>query len=255
MSTSSRLAALAATVVLAACGGDSGTGPASTQPQSLDQLFTQMSVPGVSSAAALGGGVNAPSASVAPSGCSYVAASQSFVCGTVTRNGLTVSQSYQLFDASGAPLAAFDRARVSSVRVRGTVSGTVTSDGSTIKLDGQNDQTLSGLQSSTHTLNGTSIADLSGTVRTGTTTQSFTSHSSTTIANVVVPADGGAGSYPRSGTITVDQTTSVAGSPAVAMRVVMTFDGTSKAKVTVTIAGLTTSSCTMDLASSAPLCS
>ncbi len=254
VSTSLRVAALATVVLLAACGSDSGTGPASTPSASLDQLFSQMSVPGVSAAAGLGGGGNAPAASVTPSGCSYASATQSFVCGTLTANGLTVSQSYQLFDASGAPLSAFDAARVSSVRLRGTVSGTVTADGNTIKLDAQSDQTSSGLQTSTHTLNGTSVSDLSGTIKTGTTTQPFTSRSATTMANLVLPANAGAASYPSSGTITVDQTSSFGGGTSVAARIVMTFDGTSKVKVTVTVGGLTMSSCTMNLASPAPSC-
>jgi hypothetical protein len=71
---------------------------------------------------------------------------------------------------------------------------------------------------------------------------------------VVLPAHGSTSPYPKSGTITVDQATSLVGGTSLTSRLVMTFNGTSKVVVTLTVDGRTIPGCTIDLASTTPSC-
>jgi len=251
MAKSLSVAALAAAVLISACGSDAGTDPGKSQPVSLAQVFTELSLPRLSAAASVAGGVALPTTNTLPSGCNYVAASQGFVCPSITTNGLTVTTSYALFNSAGTSLSAFDGAAVASIRVKSTVAGTVSSNGDSYTIDVQQDQTLSGLQTNSHTLNGTSTANMTGSLK---TTGSFTTHSTVAIANLVIPANAAAGSYPSSGTITLDQTSAFGTGPALTAHVVMTFNGTSKVAVALTVGGISLSGCTIDLASSTPSC-
>ncbi len=252
-----QIAVVASVALLAACGSDSGVAPSATPAATLEQLFKEMAVPGLAAVAAVGGGVNAPlgGSSTVPAGCSFAAASQSFVCPPVTASGFTVTQSYILLSASGASLSQYDASAVAAVRVRGSVAGTMTVNGGTLTLNSQQDQTLSGLLTAAHTLNGTTTTTAQGAVSAGSGgPQSFTSNSTISVANLVLPAAGSAASYPKSGTVTTDMRTSLGASPAINSRFVMTFDGSSKVRVTMSLDGRTVSTCTIDLASSAPSC-
>ena len=253
MTTRVRFPGLAVLALLAACHSDSGVGPSTSTPVDLANVFRELSVPGMTTATTLAGGVALPFAGGIPSGCAYVSASQSFVCPTVTSSGLTMTASYSLFNAAGQPMAEFNANTVASVRVKSTIAGTITTDGTTLTIDGQQDQTVSGLQSSTHTLNGTSTMNVSG-AGSATMPGPFSLRSTTTIGNLVLPANGGANGYPTSGTVTVDQVSTFFGGPSVTSKVVMTFNGTSKVNVTVTLEGKALSSCTLDLASGTPAC-
>jgi hypothetical protein len=249
-----RFLSIAAVALVAACGSDTGTGPTATTPVDLSTAFSEMNVPGLSAVASLGGGVTTPTTSGVPTGCNYAAASQSFVCPAVTANGVTITSSYFLLDAAGRSMSQFDASTVGSLRVKNTIVGTLAVNGDSFIIDGQQDQTLSGLQTSTHTLNGTMTLNMSGTGTASTIPGPFSIRSTTTISNVVLPAHGSANSYPKSGTITMDQTTSLSGSSALASRLVMTFNGTSKVTVTLTVDGHTVPGCTLDLASATPSC-
>ncbi|MEO8624399.1 MAG: hypothetical protein ABI625_25180 [bacterium] len=252
MSKTLSAAVVAAAVFLSACGSDAGTNPGNSQPVSLAQVFSELSLPGLSAAASVAGGVAIPSTNTLPSGCAYSAASQVFVCPPITTNGLTVTSSYALFNAAGTSLSAFDGATIASVRVKNTVAGTVNSDGNSYTIDVQQDQTLSGLQTNSHTLNGTSTANMTGSLKSA---GSFTTHSAATITNLVIPANAVSGSYPSSGTITLDQTSAFGGGSTLTTHLVMTFNGTSKVAVTMTVGGISLSGCTIDLASATPSCS
>lgn len=129
------------------------------------------------------------------------------------------------------------------------MAGTITSDGSTITIDGQDELTLSGILSGVHVLNGTSAMNVHGTDA-GSTTP-FVMSISTTIADLVLPATP-ADKWPKSGRIIMDLTDSMEGTTSTT-RFTMTFNGTSKVAVTMTSDGFTLS-CTMDLASPSPTC-
>ena len=252
-----RLLTLAAAALLAGCGADSSVSPTST-PTSLDQVFKEMSLPALSSATTAAAGVEGPAApfgTSVPTGCSYALASQSFVCAPITASGITFTQSYQLLNASGSPLSAFEPTSLAAVRMQGTITGTESSADGTFTIDGRQDQTLSGLQTSKHVLNGTTTMNMNGTFGTGVASaQPVVITMKSTSTNLVIPANPGANAYPASGTIAIDETIALAGLPAVTSHLVLTFNGTSKVKVT--IDGVAVSGCsTIDLSSTTPGCS
>lgn len=251
-----RLLALAAAALLAGCGADSSVSPST--PVSLDEVFKELSLPAISSAtsAAPGLAVNPLAGGpVIPTGCSYALASQSFVCPSVTQAGFTFSQNYQLLDASGTPLALFDATSLAAVRVRSTTTGTETDAAGSFTIDGQSDGTLSGLQTSRHVLNGTSTMNISGTYTAGTSSLSMTSTMTTTTTDLVIPPSSSTNKYPLSGTIAIDGTSTsfIPGLPSTT-HMVLTFDGTSKVKVTIN--GVALAGCsTIDLSGTTPGCS
>ncbi|MEO5818479.1 MAG: hypothetical protein ABIT20_24620 [Gemmatimonadaceae bacterium] len=249
-----RFLSIAAVALLSACGSDSGTGPTATAPVNLATAFSEMSIPGLATAASLAGGVSTPTTSNLPAGCTYVAVSQNFVCPAVATSGLTVTSNYFLLDAAGHSMSAFDANTVAALRVRNTIAGTLSVSGDSYAIEGQQDQTLTGLQSSTHTLNGTSTLNMSGT-RTGATLPGpFTTHSTTTISSLVLPANLSTSRYPASGTVAIDQTTSLAGGSSISSRLVMTFNGTSKVAVTLKVDNLSLPGCTVDLSNGTTTC-
>jgi len=253
MTKPSRFLVIATVALLAACGSDTGTGPNAIAPVDLATAFSEMSLPGVSAAASLTGGVATPSTSNLPSGCTYTAASHNFVCPPVTASGVSITSNYTLLDASGNPMSQFDAKSVSSLRVRNTIAGTISVSGDNLTIEGQQDQTLSGLQTATHTLNGTATLNMSGTGTSATIPGAFSLRTNTTITNVVIPAHGSESRYPSSGTVALDQTTS-ASNLSLTSRLVLTFNGTSKVGVSLTVDGHSAPGCTIDLAKSTPSC-
>jgi hypothetical protein len=251
-----RLLALAAATLLAGCGADSSVSP-NTTPVTLDQVFKEMSLPAISGATSVAVGLDGPAAalgSATPTGCSYVGTSQSFVCAPITAGGITITQSYQLLNGSGGTLSLFEPTSLAAVRMQSTISGTQSDVTGTFTINGSQDQTLSGLQTNKHVLNGTTTVNLAGTLGAGIAAEPFTTTIKTTTTNLVMPANSGAHNYPASGSITIDDTSTFPGLPAMSSRIVLTFDGTSKVKIT--IDGVAISGCsTIDLSSTSPGCS
>jgi hypothetical protein len=129
---------------------------------------------------------------------------------------------YQLLDASNRPQSELNPATTAAIRSVSDISGTLTlSSGLTsgLTLNRHGDQTLSGLLTDTHTLNGTSNSTqtmtLSGTSLALTTVE--------TVNNLVLPRRGSGDRWPQSGSITIDMT--VGTGPTT--RMTMTFNGTS----------------------------
>lgn len=252
-----RYLALVVAALIAGCGADSSVSTTSA-PVDLAQVFKEMSLPsitGATSAAAGFAGPAAPTASGVPTGCSYAASSQSFKCAPITAGGITITQSYTLLNASGSPLSSFEPTSLAAVRMLSTIAGTESSAGDVFTINGTQDQTLSGLQTSKHTLNGTTMMTLKGTFGTGSpTAEPLTLVTTSTTKDLVIPANAGANNYPASGTITVVETMSLRSLPPFTTTLVLTFNGTSKVKVT--IDGVSVSGCsTIDLASTNPGCS
>jgi hypothetical protein len=250
--------ALAAAAMLAGCGGDSSVAATST-PVDLTQVFTEMSLPALSGATTAAAGIAGPTAPLrggVPTGCSYARDTQSFVCAPITQNGITITQSYTLLNASGGSLSSFEPTTLAAVRTQSTINGTQKAGGDSLVMVGRQDQTLSGLQTSKHTLNGTSMMTLSGTVGSrfipGAEPITITMNSTTT--DLVIPANADAKTYPLSGTIALDETTSPRNFPPVTTRIVLTFNGTSKVRITIN--GLAVTGCSaIDLSSTTPGCS
>jgi hypothetical protein len=247
------LSALALAVVAGACGSDSSVAPTS-QPITLDQALTELSIPALSAAAESFGGVAAVAPALVPSRCAFEASSQSFVCMPLTANGLTITQSYTLFSASGAKQPAFDKATTASVRANTAVAGTVLEGGTSLTIDGQQELTLSGLLTGTHTLDGTSTTHISGTVASGSTQLPLTSTITTKITGLVLPATSGDGQkWPSSGTIVIESSTALGPVTPAVTRLTLTFSGTSTVTVTIVGPGIS-QTCKVDLANKAPTC-
>ena len=243
--------ALALATLATACGSDSSTAP-SSQAVTLEQALAELSSPVLSDATAafLPGTPALPA--LALSRCTYQASTQSFACTPVVSSGLTVTQSFTLLDGSGAPQSAFDKGSTSAVRANTVVAGTLQDGPDQVTVDGQQELTLSGLRTATHTLDGTSTMHLASA------DSGFTSEITvnTTIAGLKLPpltADG-ARAWPAAGTITTEISESFGGDTPDVLQIKITFNGTSKVTVTMTVPGSGAATCTIDLASSAPSC-
>ena len=247
-----RLVAIALAAVVGACTSDSSVGP--SQPVTLDKVFSEMSLssvaPATSTAAATVAPVPVPALSaVVPSSCSYDGTSK-FVCAPVTASGVTVTRAFTLLDASNTPQSQFDPATTAAVRTFTTVAGTFTAGPRSVTINSQETMTLSGLLTGVHTLDGASVAHLSSPA--SGTTPAFNTDVTTTIDHLVLPTD--SNKYPA-GTITMDATSALnSGTPQPTLGLRMVFDGTSTAKMTITVGGFASQTCTIDLASQTPAC-
>jgi hypothetical protein len=247
MSSLRRIVALTAIVSLASACSDSSTGPSDVQPADLSQLLAELQPSSIAPLAAQLSGVPATAiVAPVPSSCSYDGVSKSFVCPNVSVSNITVSRSFTLLDAGGAPQTAFDRTTTAAVRMKTAFAGTVTSGTTTMVIDQQQDITLSGLLTGVHTLNGTSLGHANGSVGTGASAIPINTSISTTITNLVLPRSSSGSPWPQSGTIAATVTEVGFGTP-VTSTITITFNGTSTAQVAVTANGFTFTS-TVDLA-------
>jgi hypothetical protein len=241
---------LALATLAAACGADSSTAPAA--PVTLDQALSELSAPALSAAAASFDAGQPALPALAASRCAYQASSQSFTCTPVVASGVTVTQSFTLFDGAGAPQSAFDQATTSAVRANTSVAGTIQEGAQTFTIDGQQELTLSGLREAVHTLDGTSTVHITGVG--GTLPLETTVTTTITGLKLQPPTADGTHPWPKAGTIVVENSTAIGDASPAVIRATITFNGTSK--VTVTIAGPGVSgTCAIDLAAAAPSCS
>lgn len=184
--------------------------------------------------------------------CTYSTESTMFECPVRAEHGLSVEQSYQLLDASGAPLSAFDAATVASVRVVVDISGTVESDTLPLSLTivRHGDHTLSGLLTDRHVLDGTAHTTLSiGDAAALRTTIDET------VDELVLPEPDSDTPWPQSGSVSLAVETG--GGFEGTVNVLMTFDGTSNASIVFSRDGVEVIACSLDLSdpSSRPSCS
>ena len=254
----SRIFAVALALVASACGSDAAVGPSTpntpnTPHATLEQALGELRLPVLGTAGISISGLF-PGGPQLKASCAFSAASQSFVCPTATASGLTIDQSFTLLTSSGATQAAFDGTTTESVRSNTVVAGSVAQDGATLTVDAEEELTLSGLVTGTHSISGTGTAHLAGTLFEGSDLEiSMTS----SIAKVVIPANTTAAGqrWPVSGTIVVETSASLTGFPPSTTRLTLMFNGTSKVDVTVTEDGVSRT-CQQDLATStqAPTC-
>jgi hypothetical protein len=245
-----RLAALAAAALLAACSSDSAVAP-QLAPADLGAALGKMSLPSLAPAATSAGPapVVTPLSAPDPSGCSFDAKSGGYTCPDIVTGGMTITRGFTLFDAAGNTQPKYDRTTTAAIRTELTAIGTITSGTTTLNVDQRQTMTLSGLLTGVHTLNGTSVSKLNGSVSNGLpVAQAMSSTQTLTVADVVLPSDApGASPYPASGVLTMVGATTVGVLPAVTSRLVLTFNGTRSVPVSITVAGVTRQ-CTLDLA-------
>jgi len=256
------LVAAVATAALAACGSDSPT--ATSQQLDLNTAISQMAAGSASSysgASALFGAPLGTSAALVPSSCTYSAAVQGFSCPARTVNGLTITGTFYLYDASGTSLAAIDPTKAASLRTVTDVQGTTSMDNmfaGTMTVAQHSDVTMSGLLSAARTLNGTSTGHMDSKMFMGALDTLHSLMDITTVTkDLVLPAPGATDQYPKSGSITANMIESgvLGDTTTFKSTMVMTFDGTSVVTITMTD-DLGTSVCKFDMKGAGmPVCS
>ncbi len=261
---------IASTAAVLALGGCASTSePTSPAGASIDlsAALSALSIGDVNAVSGVRGLLSIPALgatpTIVPAACSYSSATRSFVCPPSTAAGVTYTASYFLYDAAANPQSQLDLLTTSSVRALIDASGATplpTANGTvgSVAVTRHADLTLSGLQMSTRTLNGTTSEHDDVT-----TTGNLSAHSVidlvTTSSNVVLPLADASAKWPLSGTLTTKLTsaTTVPPLPAVSgsANAVVTFNGTSIVTVVVTVSGIVRS-CRVDLAGVAqPSCS
>jgi hypothetical protein len=175
-------------------------------------------------------------------------------CADVVRHGLTVSRSFAFTDAAGTAQAAPSSA-TNTINEQVVVNGTVTRhDGDvTSTVQHTSDRTVSGLAagSTQRTVNGASkgTESSSGKTRDG---AAFTASRvvGDTTTGLVIPLQDGRPTFPTAGTVVREMTATITvdGKNPVtkSRREVITYDGSSTAKVVITKDG-TTKNCTLPL--------
>jgi hypothetical protein len=257
-------------VLVAGCGSDSPSGP-SSHTLDLGAVISEMSIGRVSSVPGASTVISMPSVAgvptIVPSACTYSPALQGFTCPTATSAGLTFDVSYFLYDAGGHAQSQADANTTASVRTVVDAKGTVTLPQSsglsgTVIVADHSDMTMTGLLTSTHTLNGNGTSHYELTVS-GTPSVHATIDMTTATKEVVfaVQSDGSNPQWPSSGTITTDSknVTNLGsiGSVTTTSHAVITFNGTSTATIAFsTSASSTVTTCKIDLTGkTSPVCS
>jgi hypothetical protein len=257
-----RIASPIALVVLglaiAACS-DSSTGPSNGgSAPDLATLLAETAPSSLGSAVTFASPTMGSALSTAPTfdpgSCTYTAQTGFFVCPATTRGGMTYTLMFRLIDAAGNSQS-LPTAQTVAIETKTTVKGTSTppagarSTGS-FTIDGSSDMTLSGIQTDKHTLNGTSVTMMTGSLTTDGITVPLNTSMNEKTTDLVLPNAKAGQKWPQSGTIAIDQTsnTIVLGSTVPeTSHMVMTFNGTSVVTVTIT-SGIGTVTCQFDMA-------
>jgi len=256
--------AVAAAAALSACGGDSFSGPtAANSSIDLNAVLKQVASGGLTGTTAAAAGIFAPTTVTSPdltAGCAYSITTGGFVCPTRTANGLTISVVYYLFDAAGRAQSAFDPKSTAAVRGVTNMTGAVSMSSDTLvgttQLTQHVDMTMSGLQTDTHVMNGVTKAhfevNFTKPAIVGTTDMTTTT-TGLRFPAMVDPAR----PWPISGTLITDETSNVAALPLAATPVtshmVLAFNGTSIASLTISVFGSAGKTCQIDLTGKNPM--
>jgi hypothetical protein len=186
--------------------------------------------------------------------CTFSSTTGRITCPTVTIGGLTITRSFAYTDASGKAQSARDTT-TNTVNTQSSVTGTIVTRDKrdTTTVTSSSDRTVSGLvkSSTKRTVNGKS----GGTeVTVGLTRDSVkfktTRMQGDTTVGLTIPVTNGRTSYPTAGSVTrsMKVVVQVTGKPDATSlrREVITYDGSTTAKVVITHDG-TTKNCTLPL--------
>ena len=185
--------------------------------------------------------------------CTFSSSTGRVTCPPQTVAGLTINRSYAYTDINNKPQSALDTT-TNAVNTRVTVSGTIVfRRGDTTTVNHASDQTVTGLAkgSTKRVISGTSggTENTKGTDDKGNKFTTARVIGDTTIG-LTIPVQSGKPAYPTAGSVVrAMQVTATIGSQAPAVsnrREVITYDGSTTAKVTITHDG-TTKNCTLPL--------
>lgn len=254
-------------IAIAGCHSTDATGPSAGNSLDLGALIAEMGVGSGNVAGSVGvGGVGIPTmVPLVPSSCQYSATVQGFACAPLTSNGLTLTATFFLLDAAGHSQSQPDASTTAAFRTVAEMNGTVKLDqagsSGSMTLTSHQDQTLSGLLTGTHVLNGTTTTHTDLTLSAPSAMHAVMD-SKTVSVDVTLPKPGASDHWPTSGTITTDAiSTTQFGSQNVTgtTHSVLTFNGSSTVTITSTISSggsVITTNCKINLAgASAPVCS
>lgn len=188
------------------------------------------------------------------SSCAYASGTGVVTCGPTTRNGITVTRTIRYQNTAGASQSAFD-SLTNTVTTTAAVSGTTTRrDSSQSTINSSSNQVVTGLgpSSTQRTVNSASAGKetTTGTSREGAFTATRTVGD--TVRGVIIPRESSTNTrpYPTAGSITrsMSATIAISGqSPTTSTRrEVITYDGSTTAKVVITLNGVT-ENCTLPL--------
>ena len=245
MRTSRYTTILVCSAALAAC--DSGAPTSPTASLDADLGVVELVTGGLSAYASagsgyvLGGGFAPAVKSMQPSACTYNDALQFFTCPSVTTGGYTIVRKFRLLDASGASVSTANPQTVVAIRSVIDIQGGATRS---IQISRHEDNTLSGLQTTTRTLKGTATQDLSLYDQNGAAVMLEHDVSVTTDLSVVNSPDQ---RFPLSGTIVSDGTHTYGTAPSLSYHREIIFDGTNVMTVKQSFGGGSTMTCKQPL--------
>jgi hypothetical protein len=194
-----------------------------------------------------------------PASCAFNAATQRNECAAETRNGLTTNRSAQYRNSGGTVQQAYDTGTTQSINTLVAVTGTTTRrDSATSVVRHNSARTVTGLStgSTRRTIEGTSTGSESTTGRRDGASYTSVRLVGDTTRGLVIPVSSAGPSYPTAGTVIRSMKitlTSGGNTTTSERREVVTYDGTTTAKVTITRNG-TTKQCTIELPRGRPNC-
>lgn len=185
--------------------------------------------------------------------CDYNTSTGRVECVPDVHDGLTITRSAAFTTTGGTVQTAFDSLTTNSINTRITVMGTRTRhDGATSQVEHQSDRTVSGLApgSVQRSVNGTSSGQETTTGSDSTGSYTAVRTAGDTIQTVVIPVTDGRPSFPVSGSVIrsmkIVVTYANTAPTTSARREVISYDGTTTAKIVITQDG-TTKNCTLPL--------
>ena len=190
--------------------------------------------------------------------CTYSSSTGRFTCPDVTRDGVTISRSYALFDAADKPQGQRDSNTV-KMNTQVWARGTVQKETGKVTIDRRSDLTATGIQHSSpnRTLNGTEQGTSAMEHQTSRGKMTSAVAFGDTTINLVVPKPDSPRKWPLSGTVIRSHsgTRTMEGHPGVSVsyRAVFVYDGSAVVKITITKNG-ETKSCTQNLETRAHQC-
>ena len=186
--------------------------------------------------------------------CTFSTTSHRVECATLTRGGLTINRSFSFLDASGAVQQAFNSSTTNTVNVAASVKGTITHhQTATSTVSDTSDFTIGGLASGStqRTVDGKAAGSESttGTNKSGVAFTAVRAAGDTT-TGLMIPITNGEPTFPKAGTVIREMRATVTlGSSAASTsdrREVITYDGSTTAKIVITQDGVT-KNCTKPL--------
>jgi hypothetical protein len=186
--------------------------------------------------------------------CTFNTTSKRVECATLTRGGLTINRSFSFLDASRAVQQAFNSSTTNTVNVTASVRGTITHhQTATSTVNDTSDFTIGGLASGStqRTVDGTAAGSESttGTNKSGVAFTAVRAAGDTTTA-LTIPITNGEPTFPTGGTVIREMRATVTlgtSAPSTSdRREVITYDGSTTAKIVITQDGVT-KNCTKPL--------